>query len=98
LIQRKKDKERDYASLLENAIFTLEDKDYLRKVKNVGNDENKPFNVGLELCLTWVNRILFLKLLESQLCSYNENAKEYKFLNFEFLNGFDASMNCSFQL
>ena len=90
LIQRKKDKERDYASLLENAIFTLEDKDYLRKVKNVGNDENKPFNVGLELCLTWVNRILFLKLLESQLCSYNENAKEYKFLNFEFLNGFDA--------
>ena len=59
-------------------------------MKNVGNDENKPFNVGLELCLTWVNRILFLKLLESQLCSYNENAKEYKFLNFEFLNGFDA--------
>jgi len=90
LIQRKKEKERDYASLLENAIFTLEDKDYLRKVKNVVNDENKPFNVGLELCLTWVNRILFLKLLESQLCSYNENAKEYKFLNFEFLNGFDA--------
>jgi len=89
LIQRKKDKERDYASLLENTIFTLEDKDYLRKVKNVPNDEHKPFNVGLELCLTWVNRILFLKLLESQLRSYNENAKEYKFLNFEFLDGFD---------
>ena len=90
LIQRKKDTERDYGSLLENTIFTLEDKDFLLKVKNVTNDENKSFTVGLELCLTWVNRILFLKLLESQLLSYNRNSSEYKFLNFDFLNGFDA--------
>ena len=90
LIQRKKDAARDYGSLLENTIFTLEDKDFLLKVKNVPNDENKSFTVGLELCLTWVNRILFLKLLESQLLSYNSKSSEYKFLNFDFLNGFDA--------
>ena len=90
LIQRKTDKARDYGSLLENTIFTLEDKDFLLKVKNVPSDENKSFTVGLELCLTWVNRILFLKLLESQLLSYNRNSSEYKFLNFDFLNGFDA--------
>lgn len=90
LIQRKKDKARDYGSLLENTIFTLEEKDYLGKVKHISNDEHKPFTVGLELCLTWVNRILFLKLLESQLLSYNGKSSEYKFLNFDFLNGFDA--------
>lgn len=88
LIQRKK-KDRDYASLLENTIFTLEDRDYLVRVKNIPNDENKSFTVGLELCLTWINRVLFLKLLESQLLSYNGNAPEYKFLNFDFLDGFD---------
>jgi len=89
LIQRKKESARDYGSLLENTIFTLEDKDFLVKVKNIAHDEKKAFTVGLELCLTWVNRILFLKLLESQLLTYNENAPEYKFLNFDFLNGFD---------
>ncbi|TXF77784.1 Eco57I restriction-modification methylase domain-containing protein [Chryseobacterium sp.] len=89
LIQRKKDAARDYGSLLENTIFTLEDKDYLLKVKHIFNDDNKAFTVGLELCLTWVNRILFLKLLESQLLSYNGKSSAYKFLHFDFLNGFD---------
>ncbi|WP_312296510.1 Eco57I restriction-modification methylase domain-containing protein [Chryseobacterium sp.] len=90
IIQRKKNKEADYGPLLENAIFTLEDKDYLIKVKNIPNTEEKSFTVGLELCLTWVNRILFLKLLESQLRSYNNDSPEYKFLNSEFIPGFDA--------
>ena len=89
IIKRKVYKTDDYGPLLENTIFTLEDKDYLNKVKNVPV-ENKAFNVGLELCLTWVNRILFLKLLESQLRSYNGNSKEFKFLNYEFINGFDS--------
>uniref|UniRef100_UPI0024E1CC11 type IIG restriction enzyme/methyltransferase n=1 Tax=Chryseobacterium sp. TaxID=1871047 RepID=UPI0024E1CC11 len=65
-------------------------KDYLIKVKNIPNNEEKSFTVGLELCLTWVNRILFLKLLESQLRSYNNDSPEYKFLNSEFIPGFDA--------
>ncbi|RKE82490.1 Eco57I restriction-modification methylase domain-containing protein [Chryseobacterium sp. AG363] len=90
IIQRKKNKKADYGPLLENAIFTLEDKDYLIKVKNIPYSEEKSFTVGLELCLTWVNRILFLKLLESQLRSYNNDSPEYKFLNSEFIPGFDA--------
>uniref|UniRef100_UPI002589F923 type IIG restriction enzyme/methyltransferase n=1 Tax=uncultured Chryseobacterium sp. TaxID=259322 RepID=UPI002589F923 len=89
VIKRKTYKTADYGPLLENTIFTLEDKDYLNRVKNVPS-ENKAFNVGLELCLTWVNRILFLKLLESQLGSYNGNSKDFKFLNYEFINGFDS--------
>jgi hypothetical protein len=87
LIYRKKKDERDYASLLENAIFTLEDKDYLRNVRRF--DDDKAFNAGLSLCITWINRILFLKLLESQLLAYHRKAKEYKFLNSEFIAGFD---------
>jgi type II restriction/modification system DNA methylase subunit YeeA len=91
LIQRKDLKTRDYASLLENAIFILEERDiYLRNVNSVENNAEKAFNVGLELCLTWINRILFLKLLESQLATYHKNAKEYKFLNSTFINGYDA--------
>ncbi|MCA4793228.1 type IIG restriction enzyme/methyltransferase [Myroides odoratimimus] len=89
IIVRKSEQQRDYASLLENTIFTLEDKDYLHRVKGFSGAEDKAFAVGLELCINWINRILFLKLLESQLVSYN-NSNEYRFLNFSFLNGFDA--------
>jgi len=89
VIVRKPLNQRDYASLLENAIFTLEDKNYLDRVKGFSNNDDKAFSVGLELCINWINRILFLKLLESQLVSYNKS-NEYKFLNFNFLNGYDA--------
>jgi hypothetical protein len=87
IIYRKKEKDRDYGSLLENTIFTLEDKDYLKNVKRF--NEDKAFNAGLALCLSWINRILFLKLLESQLLSYHDNSLEYKFLNNDFIKGFD---------
>lgn len=88
VIYRKDEKKRDYASLLENTIFKLEDQDHLNKVKNY--TEDKAFNVGLTLCLTWVNRILFLKLLESQLKTYHTEEKEkYSFLNTNFIGGFD---------
>jgi len=88
VIVRKNLDVRDYGSLLENTIFTLEDKNYLQRVKNVPSTEEKSFIVGLELCITWINRVLFLKLLESQLVNYNKSS-EYKFLNFDFLKGFD---------
>ncbi|WGD34737.1 TaqI-like C-terminal specificity domain-containing protein [Olleya sp. YS] len=89
IISRKSEKGRDYASLLENTIVILEDRDYLANVKSVENGSEKAFNVGLELCLTWVNRILFLKLLESQLLAYHKQDSKYKFLNSSFINGFD---------
>ncbi len=89
VISRKEEKNRDYASLLENSIIILEDRDYLHKVKSIPNDGDKAFNAGLELCLTWVNRILFLKLLESQLLTYHKKNEKYRFLNTKFINGFD---------
>ena len=89
VINRKGENNRDYASLLENAIVILEDRDYLSNIKSIPNGEEKSFDAGLELCLTWVNRILFLKLLESQLLAYHKKDEKYKFLNTDFINGFD---------
>ena len=84
LIHRKPEGKRDYASILENAIFIIEDRDFLSSIKSIEESEDKAFNAGLELTLTWIIRILFLKLLESQLLSYHNKAKEYSFLNSEF--------------
>jgi hypothetical protein len=47
------------------------------------------FTVGLELCITWVNRILFLKLLEAQLISYHKGDKSYAFLHKGLLHDYD---------
>ena len=44
------------------------------------NADEQLFNVGLELAITWMNRTLFLKLLESQIVGYQES-KDYVFLN-----------------
>ena len=89
LINRKPENKRDYGSLLENTIFVLEDRNYLRNIRSIPNNNDKAFHAGLELSLTWINRILFLKLLESQLLAYHNKAKEHHFLNSEFINGFD---------
>ncbi len=92
LIERKKKKNRNIGSLLETTIFILEDRNYIKKVKNLQNygedREEQLFNVALELCLTWINRILFLKLLEAQLVVYNKS-KEYEFLNTDFIQRFN---------
>lgn len=89
VISRKPEKDRDYSSLLESTVFHLEDRDYLHKIQSIENNKEKAFNAGLELCLTWINRILFLKLLESQLLAYHNNNEIYKFLNSKFINGYD---------
>lgn len=93
VIQRLPKGKREYGSLLECAIFTLDDRDYLHKVPNLRSygttKEDQLFNVGLELCLTWINRVLFIKLLESQLLDYHDGNKNYRFLHQDFIKGFD---------
>ncbi len=90
LIDRKQ--QPNEASLLENTIMKLEDKDCLKNVINLsyyGNNKNDQlFNISLELCITWVNRILFLKLLEAQLFKYHKADKKYLFLNSDFISDY----------
>lgn len=102
LIQRKKVGERDNASLLENAIMVLDSRDKisrLEKPSQYGNtQEERLFAVGLELVITWINRVLFLKLLEAQLVAYHKGDKEYTFLNQEKIKSFDDLENLFFQV
>ena len=66
----------------ENTINQLDAEDCLRHINGslYGNDyEERLFNVAMELCITWMNRILFLKLLEAQMLKYHNGDAIYKF-------------------
>ena len=85
LIQRKPINEREQGSLIENTITRLQELHKIDRLENSEqfgeNSEEKLFNVSLELVITWINRILFLKLLESQLINYRQGNKSFAFLN-----------------
>jgi adenine-specific DNA-methyltransferase len=87
LIGRNKDGERHTGTLLEDAIIQLDSLDKINRLQNPSQygstNTERLFNVGLELCITWINRILFLKLLEAQLISYHKGDKAYAFLNLD---------------
>jgi len=93
VIQRKKEGERNNASLLENAIIQLESLDKISQLNNPktfgDTQQDRLFGVGLELVITWVNRIIFLKLMEAQLISYNKGDKSFEFLDFKKIQNFD---------
>jgi len=102
LIERNKDGERNTGSFLENAIIQLESLDKISRLENPNqfgaNLQERLFNVGLELSITWINRILFLKLLEAQLITYHKVGKLYEFLNFEKIHNYDALNKLFFQV
>ncbi|MBB6612684.1 N-6 DNA methylase [Pontibacter sp. Tf4] len=91
LIQRKA--KPDSGSLLEAAYQKLKSEDLISGLDNAysygSTREEQLFNVALELCITWMNRILFLKLLEAQLASYHHGDKAYVFMRPEKLVEFD---------
>ncbi|NOR46394.1 MAG: type II restriction endonuclease, partial [Candidatus Delongbacteria bacterium] len=100
-IIRRKDKP-DAGSLLENTINIIKVEDRMHKIENPSNFgdnlEEQYFGVALELCITWINRILFLKLLEAQLLKYFKGDKEYKFLTFDNIGNYDALNKLFFQV
>jgi adenine-specific DNA-methyltransferase len=92
IIRRKKEN-RNLASLFEATIEALNTEDVLHRIPDQSlygeNKDERIFNISLELCITWINRILFLKLLEGQLITYHQGNKEYRFLNSSVINDFD---------
>jgi adenine-specific DNA-methyltransferase len=102
LIQRNKEGERNTGSLLESIIVQLESLDKVRYLANPGQfgetHQERLFNVALELCITWINRILFLKLLEAQLLCYHRNDKSYEFLNLDLIKDYDDLNSLFFQV
>ncbi len=93
LIERKTQNERHQGSLLENTIEQLQTLDKLPRIDKIDlygtTQQEQLFGVGLELTITWINRILFLKLLEAQLVSYHKGDLSYSFLNTDKVRNFD---------
>ena len=83
LIDRKLEGKRNEGSLLENTITILQ------RPTQCGLGDATVFSVALEICINWLNRILFLKLLEGQLIQYHRGNKQYAFLNSYRIKDFD---------
>lgn len=102
LIDRKDEKNRDDGSILENTITQLDSLDKLSRLDKPAQygatNKERYFNVGLELVITWINRVLFLKLLEAQLVTYHKGDKAYSFLNKEKIKSFDDLNGLFFQV
>ena len=102
IIGRKIEKKRNPGSLIENTITILKYEDclpQLSKLSDYGNNiEEQLFDIALELAITWINRILFLKLLEGQLIKYNNGDKTFRFLNIERIHDYDELNKLFFQV
>ncbi|RQW86548.1 MAG: hypothetical protein EHM79_09515 [Geobacter sp.] len=102
LIRRKEEGERNDGSLLETTINVL-------RIRNkVGADraetgsftktDDPLFETALELCITWLNRLLFLKLLEGQLIAFHKGDRAYTFLNGNRIDDFDELNELFFEV
>ena len=102
LIERNKPGERHTGTILEDAIIQLDSLDKISRLERpsqFGNtQQEKLFNVGLELSITWINRILFLKLMEAQLITYHKGDKSYLFLNLDKIKNYDDLNSLFFQV
>jgi hypothetical protein len=102
IIQRRKEGERNAGSFIESAIFQLDNLDKisrLTKPSQFGDSyQERLFNIALELSITWINRILFLKLLEAQLINYHKGDKSYAFLQPNKIQNLDDLNNLFFSV
>jgi hypothetical protein len=102
IIRRKQEGKRNDGSLLENTIIILETENCLHKVSGLqqygDTKDEQLFSVALELCITWINRILFLKLLEAQLLKYHKGNSGYRFLNYKLIPQYDELYKLFFQV
>ena len=102
LIDRNKEGERNTGSILEDAIIQLDSLDKINRLERPGQfgktQQERLFNVALELTITWINRILFLKLLEAQLITYHKGDKSFSFLNLDKIKNYDDLNSLFFQV
>lgn len=102
IITRCKESERKSASIIENAIAILDSEDCVDDVKNRAaygkTREEQLFNIALSLTIGWVNRVLFLKLLEAQLVKYHKGDTAYSFLKPTIIPDYDELNKLFFQV
>jgi hypothetical protein len=87
---------------LEDTIIQLDSLDKINRLSQPlqfgATHAERLFNVALELSITWINRILFLKLLEGQLVSYHKGDRSYTFLHSDKLREYDDLNGLFFQV
>lgn len=102
IIKRLDEERRNSASLVENAIKAIEAEGLLARFshrQSYGEEiEEQLFNIALELSITWINRLLFLKLLEGQILKYQNGDKSFQFMNTDKLADFDEVNRLFFQV
>ncbi|MCW9709025.1 type IIG restriction enzyme/methyltransferase [Fodinibius salsisoli] len=101
-ITRLDEDNRQHASLIENTITQLKSLNVISRLPNrseFGEDEDEQlFNVAIQLLITWINRILFLKLLESQLFKYHREDDRFRFLSHRDIDEYDGLNKLFFQV
>lgn len=102
VIQRLEQGKRSSGSLIENTIAKLKHEDAFNSSQAIETygaaTEQRAFNIGLELCLTWINRLLFLKLLEAQIVRFHGGDTSFRFLNKEMVPDFDELSDLFFMV
>ncbi len=98
----KRQKEKQAGSLIENTISAIEVEDrleFVEKPEQYGKTKSEQIeNIALELTIMWINRIIFLKLLESQLITYHNKNTDYKFLNYSTIADYDELNELFFEV
>ena len=87
LIKRKEDKQE--GALIENAIEQIKSLPISYLPVEGDTEDDRIFNAALQLSIIWINRLLFLKLLEAQLLVYNNNDESFRFLNSDNLKNYN---------
>ncbi|MEA2096152.1 MAG: TaqI-like C-terminal specificity domain-containing protein [Candidatus Cloacimonadota bacterium] len=85
-------------SLLENTISQMKTHTILHPENYGENTEEQQFNYALQMNITWINRILFLKLLEAQLISYHNSDLGYAFLSYNKVNSYNDLADLFFKV
>lgn len=92
VITRREDN-REPASLLENTLHQLSDFPQFTCL-----DEESQMDLALEMVLMWVNRVLFIKLVESQLVSFNQDGEQYRFFSKQNIKDYNDLNELFFQV
>jgi hypothetical protein len=102
IIGRRKEGERYTGTLIEDTIIQLDMLDKLSRIDKPerfgSTTQERLFNIALELSIIWINRILFLKLLEAQLTIYHRGDNTYAFLKLEKIKDYDDLNSLFFQV
>ena len=71
---------------------------YNKFINNEDKSHDEAIEKTFELLIIWLNRILFIKLFEGQLISFNNDEKQYHILDIEKIKDFEDLENLFFSI